>query len=61
MLFEAKFSAIIPIVLAAIRAGTFFFSLKIELFLASQSYQHRFFGIEAQRRLKIGFLLREPG
>ena len=61
MLFEANFSTIIPIVLAAMRAGIAFCSLKMELFLASQSCQQRFFGIEAHRRLRIGFLLKEPG
>ena len=61
MFFEENLSAIIPMVLAAIRVGTAFCSLKIVLFLASQSCQQRFFGIEAQRRPKIGFLRKEPG
>ena len=60
MLFEANFSAIIPIALEAIQAGTIFFSLKMDLFLASHNCQQRFLGIEAQSRLIMGFLFREP-
>ena len=61
MLFEANFSAIIPIVLAAMWTGTAFCSLKMAQFLASHNFQHRFFGMVAQRRLKIGFLDEGPG
>ena len=61
MLLEAKFSAISPIVLAAIWTGMAFCSLKMARFLASHNYQHKFFGIVAQIRLRMGLLHREPG
>ena len=61
MLFKANFSTIIPIVLEAMRAETAFCSLKMDLFLARHNCQQRFLGIAAQRRLKIGFLLKDPG
>ena len=61
MLIVANFSAIIPMVFDAMRTGMTFCSLKMARFLASHNCQHRFFGMVAQRRLRIGFLVKDPG